>query len=77
MAYMAVVVGGDAADVELDLSLLQGDKGGFLTGLGVEDFDTHGLFHCVDMHGMESAREARGGMACPASACFRRTLSFC
>ena len=50
VAYMAVIIGSDAADVELDLPLFQGDKGGFSAGFGVVDLDTHGLFHGVDMH---------------------------
>ena len=47
MAYMAVIIGGDAADIELDLALFQGDEGGFSPGFGVVDLDTHGLFHRV------------------------------
>ena len=60
MAYMAVVIGGDAADVELDLALFKGDKGGFLAGFGVVDLDTHGLFHRVDMRDRERRGQERG-----------------
>ena len=48
MTDMAVVIGGDAADIELDLPLFQGDQGRFLAGLGVVDFYTHGLFRRLD-----------------------------
>ena len=59
MAYVAVVIGGDAADVELDLALFKGDKGRFLTGFGIVDLDTHGLFQRVDMHNRESSEQER------------------
>ena len=77
MAYMAVVVSSDAADVELDLALFKGDKRGFLAGFGVVDLDTHGLFHRVDMRGRESRGQERGSRTRSVSACFCRIPDSC
>jgi hypothetical protein len=43
MADMAVVIGGNAADVELDMPLFNGPEGFLGPGQGIVYFDGHGI----------------------------------